>query len=88
MIECRYLGKPTGQRLKVRCPRIGGATQVEPLYGCLHPDRLRRARRGRLIEAPGLCLPTWDGPWILPDQAADSAMIELCSTCRLRACKM
>lgn len=82
-MTCRYLGAATGQQCLVSCPQTGGTDQkFSPLYRCNHPERARHSRRG---VKPGLCLPEWPGPWRLPQQQAEAAVLTLCAGCLLRS---
>ncbi len=49
---CRYLGKPTGEGLVVKC----GEPEATPSYFCLCPSRRRTSCR-RPGERPGWCTP-------------------------------
>lgn len=72
--RCIHLGAPLGNSVKVRCASIGGtATRYEPAYRCAHP------------EQPGQrCLPSFEGPWLLPQQQFEAGAYMLCADCPLR----
>jgi hypothetical protein len=82
-MTCIYLGPPTDRRVTVSCPQIDGRPpRQETEHDCCHPERQRQGRRG---SRPGRCLPAWPGPWKLPQQQADAAVLTLCATCPLRS---
>jgi hypothetical protein len=81
-MTCIYLGPATDRQAVVSCPQIDGRPQrKEPEHDCYHPQRQRVGRRG---SRPGRCLPAWPGPWRLPQQQAEAAVLTLCEGCLLR----
>ena len=69
-ISCAFRGARLRGSIRVACLAVEGYLAYDSQFECLNADIPQRK-----------CLPSWEGPWQLPDRAVEAALFAVCRQC-------